>query len=42
MFEGIGNLKYPVVQFSNRNTYQFFNNKFKTVTKNLFFGDSNY
>ena len=41
MFEGIGNLKYPIVQFSNRNTYKFFNNKFKTVTKSLFFGDSN-
>ena len=41
MFEGIGSLKYPIVQFSNRNTYKFFNSKFKTVTRNLFFGDSN-
>ena len=41
MFEGIGNLKYPVVQFSNRNTYKFFNNKFKACSKIYFFGDSN-
>ena len=41
MFESIGNLKYPIVQFSNRNTYKFFNNKFRAVTKSYFFGDSN-
>jgi hypothetical protein len=41
MFEGVGNLKYPIVQFSNRNTYKFFNNKFKAVSKIYFFGDSN-
>ena len=41
MFDGIGNLKYPIVQFSNRNTYKFFNNKFKAVSKIYFFGDSN-
>ena len=41
MFESIGNLKYPIVQFSNRNTYKFFNNKFKAITRSYFFGDSN-
>lgn len=41
MFESIGNLKYPMVQFSNRNTYKYFNNKFKPCSKIYFFGDSN-
>ena len=41
MFESIGNLKYPLVQFSNRNTYKFFNNKLRSCTKVIFFGDSN-
>lgn len=41
MFESIGNLKYPIVQFSNRNTYKFFNNKFRSISKQFFFGDSN-
>jgi hypothetical protein len=41
MFESIGNLKYPIVQFSNRNTYKFFNNKFRAITRSYFFGDSN-
>lgn len=41
MFESIGNLKYPIVQFSNRNTYKFFNNKFRSITRQYFFGDSN-
>ncbi len=41
MFESIGNLKYPIVQFSDRNTYKFFNSKFKACTKAYFFGDSN-
>jgi hypothetical protein len=42
MFEGIGNLKFPAVQFSNRNTYKFFNSKQRQVTKAFFFGDSNH
>ena len=41
MFESIGSLKYPMVQFSNRNTYKYFNNKFKPISKIYFFGDSN-
>jgi len=41
MFESIGTLKYPMVQFSNRNTYKYFNNKFKPISKIYFFGDSN-
>jgi hypothetical protein len=41
MFESIGSLKYPMVQFSNRNTYKFFNNKLKASNKIYFFGDSN-
>lgn len=41
MFDSIGNLKYPMVQFSNRNTYKYFNNKFKACNKIYFFGDSN-
>jgi hypothetical protein len=41
MFEQIGSLKYPVVQFSNKNTFKFFNHKFKPITKCYFFGDSN-
>ena len=41
MFEQIGSLKYPVVQFSNKNTFKFFNHKFKPITKAYFFGDSN-
>ena len=41
MFEQIGSLKYPVVQFSNKNTFKFFNHKYKPITKCYFFGDSN-
>ena len=41
MFEQIGSLKYPVVQFSNKNTFKFFNQKYKPITKCYFFGDSN-
>lgn len=41
MFESIGSLKYPMVQFSNRSTYKFFSANFKQVQKALFFGDSN-
>ena len=41
MFESIGTLKYPMVQFSNPNTYKYFNNKFKPYSKIYFFGDSN-
>jgi len=41
MFESIGSLKYPMVQFSNRNTYKYFNSKFKPISKIYFFGDSN-
>ena len=41
MFEQIGALKYPVVQFSSKNTFKFFNQKFKPISKCYFFGDSN-
>lgn len=41
MFEQIGSLKYPVVQFSNKNAFKFFNQKYKPITKCYFFGDSN-
>lgn len=34
-------MKYPVVQFSNKNTFKFFNHKYKPITKCYFFGDSN-
>ena len=29
------------MQFSNKHTFKFFNNKVKPITKNYFFGDSN-
>lgn len=41
MFESIGSMKYPMVQFSNRNAYKFFNSKIKACNKAIFFGDSN-
>lgn len=41
MFEQIGSLKYPMVQFSNKNTFKFFNQNFKPISKCYFFGDSN-
>jgi hypothetical protein len=41
MFEQIGSLKYPVVQFSYKTTFEFFNQKYKPITKAYFFGDSN-
>lgn len=41
MFEQIGSLKYPVVQFSYKTTFEFFNQKYKPISKALFFGDSN-
>ena len=41
MFEQIGSLKYPTVQFSNKNAIKFFNQKFRPITKAYFFGDSN-
>ena len=41
LFEGIGTLKYNVVQFSNKHTYKFFNNNVRPISKCYFFGDSN-
>lgn len=42
MFEQIGSLKYPTVQFSNANAFLTnFNNKIKPISKAIFFGDSN-
>ena len=41
MFEGIGTLKYNVVQFSNKHAYKFFNNNVRPISKCYFFGDSN-
>ena len=41
MFEQIGSLKYPDVQYSNKNTFKFYNQKYKPITKAFFFGDSN-
>ena len=41
MFEQIGSLKYPVVQFSYKTTFEFFNQKYKPISKAYFFGDSN-
>lgn len=41
MFEQIGSLKYPDVQYSNKNTFKFYNQKYKPITKAYFFGDSN-
>ena len=41
MFEQIGSLKHPVVKFSNKNNFKFFNHKYQPITKCYFFGDSN-
>ena len=41
LFENIGTLKYNIVQFSNKHTFKFFNNKVKPISKTYFFGDSN-
>jgi hypothetical protein len=41
LFESIGSLKYGVVQFTNKHTFKFYNNKVKPITKCYFFGDSN-
>ena len=34
-------MKHPVVKFSNKNNFKFFNHKFQPITKCYFFGDSN-
>lgn len=41
LFENIGTLKYNIVQFSNKHTFKFFNNKVKPISKLYYFGDSN-
>lgn len=41
MFDQIGQIKYPNVQFSNNNTFKLFSDKCKPITKAYFFGDSN-
>ena len=41
LFENIGTIKYNIVQFSNKHTFKFFNNKVKPISKAYFFGDSN-
>ena len=41
LFDCIGSLKYNIIQFSNKDTFKFFNNKDKPISKTFFFGDSN-
>lgn len=41
LFEGIGTLKYNVVQFSNKQAFKFFNKHVRAINRCYFFGDSN-
>lgn len=42
LFESVGSVKHGPVQFSNKQSFKFFNAKVRPVSRCFFFGDSNH